>query len=1108
MSRRIEAIKKRLTSISNDRNFLLDKGRQDTPTVRRVRDTYSFVRHEDVIGRDEDRFILINKLLLENCEESVSAIAIVGIGGLGKTTVAKILFNDEKVQKHFELKIWVCVSDDFDLKLILKNIIDSTKSGSKFGDLGMEPLLKKFREVFGGKRYFLVLDDIWEENRNRLLELKNLILSEENAGSRVVVTTRSENIAKIMTTKQQPYRLRALAEDQSWSLFRRVAFEDGSKELENSSIVKVGKEIVNRCKGIPLAIKTIGNLLFGKRFELEWSSFNKEFSKISSQHEDDILPTLKLSYDHLPSHLKLCFAYCSLFPKDEEIEVRTLINVWMAQGFLKLSGASQDQCLEDVGYEWFMTLLEGSFFQDVEVDECGIITTCKMHDLMHDLAVQVAGEKCTTFVISNGRGNIKETTLHVSFVGDAYLESELSCLLVHAKKFRTFLCNSKDETFCDAIISNSKFIRCLDLFNSSMKQLSNSIGKLKHLRYLDLSWNSRLKSLPNSITNLVNLQTLKLNYCFNLKKLPAYFEKLINLRHLELSHCCSLNSLPSGLGKLTQLRYLDLSGHSSLLSLPDSINDLLNLQTLKLHLCSKLKELPRDIRKLLNLRHLDISDCYKLEYMPRGLGQLTNLRKLSKYVLMKSEKCITRHGAGLKELMRLNNLRGELLVTNLTHEKDVAAEYEGAKLKDKQYLRSLRLEWDSEAKIDETEAIVGYEMSLEGLQPHQNIQNLRLTNYGGVKLSSWLASLTNLVKLTLVNCKKCQYLVSMSQLKHLALLSLVSLEYISNTNMSEDLLGSKTALLPSLQTLQLNNLPNLKGWWREAEEEKQMSFPYLPSLSKLIIKKCPKVACMPVYLHLKGKLHLEESSWKRFEETFRMMMMMSSNVGSIFPATSSFSPLSKLERLDLIRIDDIECLPNCFKSFTSLNFLNIDGCLKLKDLCPGILHLSSLRHLQITNCEGLGDMLISDDDYDFMWQSLNGTLQSLQLRMLPNIMTVLPKGIQHLTSLQQLQVYSCDSLTTIPEWIHNLKSLQSLWLSKCPNLTSFPEGIQSLTTLNKLMICTCPMLLKRCKRETGEDWDKISHIRDLDLKPDPNKEENEVGSSIPNFSFDFLNQLK
>ncbi|KAF4362751.1 hypothetical protein F8388_022408 [Cannabis sativa] len=523
----------------------------------------------------------------------------------------------------------------------------------------------------------------------------------------------------------------------------------------------------------------------------------------------------------------------------------------------------------------------------------------------------------------------------------------------------------------------------------------------------------------------------------------------------------------------------------------NSINDLLNLQTLKLHLCSKLKELPRDIRKLINLRHLDISDCYKLEYMPRGLGQLTNLRKLSKFVLMKSEKCITRHGAGLKELMRLNNLRGELLVTNLTHEKDVAAEYEGAKLKDKQYLRSLRLEWDSEAKIDETEAIVGYEMSLEGLQPHQNIQNLRLTNYGGVKLSSWLASLTNLVKLTLVNCKKCQYLVSMSQLKHLALLSLVSLEYISNTNMSEDLLGSKTALLPSLQTLRLNNLPNLKGWWREAEEEKQMSFPYLPSLSKLIIKNCPKVACMPVYLHLKGKLHLEESSWKRFEETFRMMMMMSSNVGSIFPATSSFSPLSKLERLDLIRIDDIECLPNCFKSFTSLNFLNIDSCLKLKDLCPGILHLSSLRHLQITNCEGLGDMLISDDDYDFMWQSLNGTLQSLQLRMLPNIMTVLPKGIQHLTSLQQLQVYSSDSLTTIPEWIHNLKSLQSLWLSKCPNLTSFPEGIQSLTTLNKLMIHTCPMLLKRCKRETGEDWDKISHIRDLDLNPDPNKEENE-----------------
>uniref|UniRef100_A0A803P723 Uncharacterized protein n=1 Tax=Cannabis sativa TaxID=3483 RepID=A0A803P723_CANSA len=647
-------------------------------------------------------------------------------------------------------------------------------------------------------------------------------------------------------------------------------------------------------------------------------------------------------------------------------------------------------------------------------------------------------EECTTFTISNGQGNIKETTLHVSFVDDAYLGSELSVSFAHAKNIRTFLSisKSKEESFCDVITSNCKVLRCLTLKRSSVKLVSNSIGKLKHLRYLVLSSNSYLKSLPNSFTNLVNLQTLKLNYCSNLKELPRDFEKLINLRHLELPSCNTLNSLPSGLGQLTQLRYLNLSKNESLLSLPDSMNDLLNLQTLTLNQCSKLKELPRDIGKLINLRHLKISDCDKLEYMPSGLGKLTNLQ-ISNYVLMKSEKCIPRHGGELKELMRLNNLRGKLELTNLSCEKNVAVEYEKAKLKDKQYLRSLRLKWDSEAKMDETEAIVGYEMSLEGLQPHQNIQSLRLTNYGSVKLSSWPSSLTKLVKLTLKDCAKCEHLVPSNQfncLKHLKLVRLICLEYISNTNnVSEDLVGSTTTLLPSLESLVLWDLPNLKGWLREIEvdhscfdanananDDNHTSLPYyLPSLSELIIDDCPKLTCMPLYPHLEGDLMLRKTSWKPLEETLRMRMMMSNNFGS--QIQQLFLYLFKLERLTLTDIDDLECLPDFFKSFTSLNYLYIDGCPKLKDLCPGILHLSSLRSLCIVECEGLGDMLISDD-YDFMCQSLNGTLQSLPPYKLPNIVSVLPKGIQHLTSLHDLDVLCCDSLTTIPEWIHNLKS--------------------------------------------------------------------------------------
>ncbi|GLT54165.1 hypothetical protein SLA2020_273870 [Shorea laevis] len=176
-------------------------------------------------------------------------------------------------------------------------------------------------------------------------------------------------------------------------------------------MVAIGREIVKKCVGVPLAVRTVGSLLYLKT-QKEWLSFkNNELSKIS-QDENDILPTLKLSYDHLPSHLKHCFAYCSLFPKDYKIDRSTLIKLWIAQGFVK-SSDDQNRCLEDVGNGYFMDLLWRSFFQETEKDEFGNIIDCKMHDLMHDLAILVAGSLITS--LDDKKRNIDEKTRHVSF---------------------------------------------------------------------------------------------------------------------------------------------------------------------------------------------------------------------------------------------------------------------------------------------------------------------------------------------------------------------------------------------------------------------------------------------------------------------------------------------------------------------------------------------------------------------------------------------------------------------------------------------------------------------------------------------------------------------
>ena len=257
------------------------------------------------------------------------------------------------------------------------------------------------------KKYLLVLDDMWNEDNTKWLLLKNLLMVGAR-GSRIVVTTRSEMVVSI-TRATSWYALGGLPVEKAWNLFVKVAFGEGHLP-KNQAFISLGKEILEKCVGVPLAIRTIASLLHSKASENEWRSFkNNELSKIP-QEENNILSTLKLSYDHLPSYIKQCFAYCRLFPKDYEIDVETLIDLWAAQGFIKLSNPKQR--VKDVGREYFMLLLWRSFFQDVREDFRGNIW-CKMHDLMNDLAISVAGTECT--ILHSTEENIGENVRHVSF---------------------------------------------------------------------------------------------------------------------------------------------------------------------------------------------------------------------------------------------------------------------------------------------------------------------------------------------------------------------------------------------------------------------------------------------------------------------------------------------------------------------------------------------------------------------------------------------------------------------------------------------------------------------------------------------------------------------
>ncbi|PON96546.1 NB-ARC domain containing protein [Trema orientale] len=209
MSRRIREIKKKLDDVAADRSkFQLDVRSEKSQIVARgVREeTHSFVREEQVIGREKDRLAIVELLLEDQFEENVSVIPVVGMGGLGKTTLAQLAFNDEKVQNHLELKVWVCVSDVFEMKQVLQQIIKSAANPKSPGDLQMDQMQKQLRSELNGKRYLLILDDVWNVDREKWLRLKDLLLGGKE-GSRIMVTTRSKMVAEITRTEAEAYHL-------------------------------------------------------------------------------------------------------------------------------------------------------------------------------------------------------------------------------------------------------------------------------------------------------------------------------------------------------------------------------------------------------------------------------------------------------------------------------------------------------------------------------------------------------------------------------------------------------------------------------------------------------------------------------------------------------------------------------------------------------------------------------------------------------------------------------------------------------------------------------------------------------------------------------------
>ncbi|CAL5381877.1 unnamed protein product [Camellia sinensis] len=1118
MRSKIEEINTRLrTSVDRSSQLNLVKiVETTTPTKTWPRpESTSLIDEPRFYGREHDQSKIIELLVKgdESSHNNVGVIPIVGMGGIGKTTLAQMVYKDETVNKYFNLKAWVCVSNEFDIMKITKTIYDSVTPQSCTSFNNLDQAQVQLQKALAGRKFLIILDDVWNEDYNAWNVLKKPF-NDGGQGSKVVVTTRNRDIATMMATVE-PHDVMILSDEDCWSLFAQHAFVNSSIDA-NPNLVSIGKKIVEKCKGLPLAARTLGGLLRWKVRDEEW---------------------INIFYHGLPLHLKQCFAYCSIIPNDYEFEEEEIVLLWMAEGFIQ---QQREEQMEDVGGVYFRELLSRSFFQPSSTSKSSKFV---MHDLINDLAQVVARDTCfrldDRLKYQEQCKNIKKAR-HSSYMQEYYEGMKKFEIFDKATHLRTFLPFSLESysDFCLAsnvprnLFPKLRRLRVLNMSRYSITEVPNSVGDLKHLRYLNLSHTS-IEELPESLGSLYNLQTLMLRECTRLKKLPTNLGNLIDLRHLDTTNAHSLEEMPLGIGKLASLQTLSnfivtknnglgirelgnliylrgklcLSGLQNVVVPLDAreanLNDKKGLDVLSMEWSINLDDsqdgrVETEVLDMLQ-PHKNLTELHIKVYLGTGFPTWIGDPLFSNMAYLSLENC--GNCASLPPLGRLPSLK-KLYIKGMLVLKHVGCEFYGQGGEPFPLLEALSFEdmpkWEDWYTFGDHKEV----------QPFTLVSELSIKNCP--KLVGMLPSdLPCLNKLQFSNCP------------NLCGMMPKDLPCLNNLEISECpqfLVEGSSISLPSLTSMAMNDVPltsleavlEMRSMVDDEVISANAKSKHPSSITSLSIGMIKKLELLPKWV-THGLMEVEELNITRCEE-LKTLWKNEARVQHSFPAfrrleiedcpqlvslfeededeenegqhqqqqEEGLPSIVRLEDLTINNCEKLEKLPRLLHTFTFLRELCVWNCPSLCSF-PETGFPCTLKKLEIHDCEALQSLFgwirqINDNNLELLvvvncpsltWLiscrggGLPPTLKHLRIWQCKKLEALLvEEGMEiNCPSLEFVWITGCDRLKYLPDALPNIRNLSRLWLYGCKNLEYIPEGwFHSATNLTDLHIRGCKKL--------------------------------------------------